>query len=60
MSEVVSFENLTNFLKSASLHEVYRVSAALFNELENPKRIAAVKRSIKVGTVVEFFMVKQT
>jgi uncharacterized protein YkvS len=55
MSEVVSFENLTTFLNGASLHEIYRVSVALFNELEKPKRIAAVKNSIKVGAVVDFF-----
>jgi len=55
MNDVVNFEDLTTFLKDASLHEIYRVSAALFNELQNPKRIAAVKNSIKVGQTVEFF-----
>lgn len=55
MTEVVNFENLTSFLNGASLHEIYRVSVALFNELENPKRIFAIKNSIKVGQQVKFF-----
>lgn len=55
MTEVVNFEDLTTFLNGASLHEIYRVSVALFNELQNPKRIKSVKNSIKVGQEVEFF-----
>lgn len=55
MAEVVNFENLTSFLNGASLHEIYRVSVALFNELQSPKRIMSVKNRIKVGQTVEFF-----
>ena len=55
MSEIVEYDQLVAFLKHASLHEIYRISHAMRNELENPQRILAVKEKIKEGDYVEYF-----
>lgn len=58
MSEVVEYDRLVAFLNNASLFEIYRVSHAIRNELENPKRILAVKEKLKEGAYVEYFDAK--
>lgn len=55
MSEVVQYDQLVAFLKNASLYEIYRVSAAIRNELENPARINAVREKFKVGDIISYF-----
>ena len=55
MTEVINYQDLITFLNEASLHEIYKVSSALFNELENPARVSAVKNSIKMGQEIEYF-----
>lgn len=51
----MDFTNLLNELKGASLFELYRLNAAIYNELENPKRIMAVKQKLNVGMQVSYF-----
>ncbi|MES2204792.1 MAG: hypothetical protein V4496_06190 [Pseudomonadota bacterium] len=58
MSEVVEYDQLVAFLKHASLFEIFRVSHAIQNELENPQRIFAVKEKLKEGSYVEYFEAK--
>jgi hypothetical protein len=58
MDEVVQYDQLVAFLNHASLFEIYRVAHAIRNELDNPKRIAAVKDKLKEGAYVEYFEAK--
>ena len=55
MSEVIQYEHLVSFLKNASLFEVYRLTVAIKNELEDSTRIALVRKQFKEGDVVEYF-----
>ncbi len=49
MSDVVEYDQLVAFLKHASAFEIYRLSAAIQNELENSERLAKVNHQIKEG-----------
>ena len=55
MSDIVQYDQLTAFLKDASLYEIYRVSVAIGNELEDPARITAVRKKFRVGEVISYF-----
>ena len=55
MSEVIQYEQLSAFLDKASLFEIYRISAAIKNELENPKRISNVRKKFKEEDMVQYF-----
>lgn len=58
MNNVVNYDELVAFLKQASLFEVYRLSVAINNELENPIRVSCVINKLKEGDVVEYFEAK--
>ncbi len=55
MTDVINYQNLVSFLNDASLHEIYKVASALFNEIENPARVSVVKNMVKIGQKIEFF-----
>jgi hypothetical protein len=55
MNDVVEFDQLTSFLKQASVFEIYRFSVAIQNELDNPKRLSKVNYRINEGDRVEYF-----
>jgi hypothetical protein len=55
MSDVVPYDQLTAFLKGASAFEIYRLSVALKNELDNPKRLSYINKKIVLGDTVEYF-----
>ena len=55
MTDVVEYDQLVAFLKHASVFEIYRLSAAIQNELENPQRLAKVNHKIKEGDLIEYF-----
>ena len=55
MTEIVEYDRLVSFLKTASAYEIYRLSVAIQNELANPARLSDLSRKIKVGDVVEYF-----
>ena len=55
MSEVIQFNQLMAFLENASLFEIYRISVAIDNEIENPARIREARDKFKVGDKVEYF-----
>jgi hypothetical protein len=55
MSDVVEYDQLVAFLKQASVFEIYRLSAAIQNELEDPKRLAKVNHKIREGELVEYY-----
>jgi len=52
MTDVVEYDQLVAFLKHASVFEIYRLSAAIQNELENPQRLAKVNHKIKEGDLI--------
>lgn len=58
MSDVVEYDQLVAFLKQASVFEIYRMSAAIQNELENPQRRSRVNNKIKEGDLVEYYYAK--
>lgn len=51
----MNYSDIMNELKSASLFDLFRLTNAISNELENPERIKAVKQSFKLGDTVSFF-----
>ena len=55
MTDIVEYDQLVAFLKNASVFEIYRLSAAIQNELENPQRLAKVNHKIKEGDLIEYF-----
>lgn len=55
MNETIQYDQLVAFLKNASLFEIYRVSAAIRNELQDPARIKATREKFKQGDVIEYF-----
>ena len=52
MKEVIHYDQLTSFLKQASLFEIYRFSVAIRNELKHPDRIASVRKKFKAGDII--------
>ena len=63
-SEAVSREGFMNytevidFIKNASLFDLYRLSVAIRHEMENPERIAQIRNAFKKGDVVFYFDAK--
>lgn len=55
MNDVIHYDQLCAFLKNATLFEIYRLSKAIDNELEDPQRIAHAKKQFKEGDTVEHF-----
>ncbi len=53
--EIIQYEQLVAFLKQASLFEIYRLSRAIKNELEDPERITVARKQFKEGEVVQYF-----
>lgn len=51
----MNYSEIMNQLKTASLFDLFRLTNAISNELENPERIKAVKQSFKIGDTVSFF-----
>ena len=58
MSDIVNYDPLVAFLQHASIFEIYRVSAAIQQELDNPKRLSIVYNQISVGDKVEYYDAK--
>ncbi|MBK1649341.1 hypothetical protein [Rhabdochromatium marinum] len=51
----MNFTEVLDVLNDASLFELYRLDAAIRNQLENPARIAAVKQALTQGQRVRYF-----
>ncbi|MCB1780551.1 MAG: hypothetical protein KDJ34_10785 [Candidatus Competibacteraceae bacterium] len=45
-----------NALAQASLFELYRLSAAIDQQLRDPQRLQAIKNALRVGQTVEYFV----
>ena len=58
VGSTIEYDQLVAFLKQASVFEIYRMSAAIQNELENPQRLSRVNQKIKEGDLVEYYDAK--
>lgn len=51
----INFTEVVKLLDSASTFDLYRLNAAIQHMLDDPKRISAIKRELRVGQEVEYF-----
>ncbi len=51
----MNYTTIIEELGKASLFDLYRLSSAIHNQLEDPARIAAVKRNLRVGQTLRWF-----
>jgi hypothetical protein len=51
----MNFTAILDALGQASLFELYRLNVAIGNQLDDPKRIAAVKQALRVGQTLRWF-----
>jgi len=51
----MDYTNLLNELNQASTFDLYRLSVAIDNELENPKRILNIKQKLHIGMELNYF-----
>ena len=54
--EQMDFSKIISELDNASLFDLYRLKSAIGKELDNPRRIAEIKRMIKVGDTISYFV----
>lgn len=55
----VNFAEVVKLLENASAFDLYRVTVAIQHMLDDPKRMLAVKRNLRVGQEIEYFDSKQ-
>jgi hypothetical protein len=53
--EVMDYSKIVEELKQASLFDLYRLNAAINQQLEDPKRIDEVKRHLRTGQIINYF-----
>ncbi|MBK1723151.1 hypothetical protein [Thiocystis violacea] len=51
----MDYDHILAALNQASLFELYRLSAAISNQLDDPARIRAVKQALRVGQTLSWF-----
>ena len=51
----MNYTEVMDALGRASLFELYRLNAAISNQLDDPKRLRAVKQALRVGQTVRWF-----
>ncbi len=51
----MDFSKIMSQLDDAALFDLYRLNAAINKELDNPQRIAEIKRLIKAGDTISYF-----
>lgn len=51
----MDYTNLLNELNKASAFDLYRLHVAIGNELDNPKRIVAIKQQLRIGMELSYF-----
>lgn len=54
-NEHMDYGAVLEALNRASLFELYRLSVAIWNQLNDPTRIAAVKRALRAGQQIQWF-----
>ena len=51
----MDYSKIMEELKDASLFELYRLSAAIIQQLEDPKRISEIRRHLRIGQIISYF-----
>jgi hypothetical protein len=51
----MNYANLLTELNKASLFDLHRLRVAMSNEMDNPRRILAVKRNLQIGMELTYF-----
>ena len=51
----MDFSKIINELNNASLFELYRLNSAIWDQLEDPKRLRLIKGCLKTGQVISYF-----
>lgn len=51
----MDFSTIINELNQASLFELYRLNSAIWDQLEDPKRIRLIKNALKIGQAISYF-----
>lgn len=51
----MNYTDILHEINAASLFDLYRLHVAIGNELDNPKRLVAVKKSLCVGMELSYF-----
>ena len=51
----MDYTQLLQALNDASLFDLYRLNVAIGNELENPCRLAAIKKQLRLGMDITYF-----
>ena len=54
LTQTINFDEAMNFLNSASLHELYRLSCYIKNAMESPERIDALKAQLAIGEKIRY------
>ena len=51
----MDYSKIMEEVKDASLFEIYRLSVAINQQLEDPKRISEIKRHLRTGQIISYF-----
>jgi hypothetical protein len=51
----MNYTEILDALGKASLFQLYRLNAAISNQLDDPKRVRAVKQALRIGQTVRWF-----
>jgi hypothetical protein len=51
----MDYSKIMENLKQASLFDLYRLSIAINHQLENPQRVAEIKKRLKIGQIIRYF-----
>jgi len=56
---IMDYSKLIEELKQASLFDLYRLHAAIGQQLENPQRVKEIKNGLRLGQTVSYFDVRE-
>ena len=51
----MNYSEVLQAMQSASAFDLYRMSCAIYRELERPEHIVAIKRQLKIGQTIRYF-----
>ncbi len=51
----MDYSKIIEELKQASLFDLYRLSVAINQQMENPRRISEIKKCLKPGQIISYF-----
>ena len=51
----MNYSEVLQAMKSASAFDLFRLSCAIYRELERPEHIVAIKRLLKIGQTIRYF-----